>query len=102
MKQTVETQPEVSAVVAETKAEPIVEPVISTQPTPHKTAGTVSRVKYTATSPMTKTVSEKLDLTADITIVGATNRTPFVKSNQQAGSRFATSQATSDTVKATL
>jgi ribonuclease E len=101
VKQTVEVQPEVT-VVAEASIEPIVEPTTPIQLAEPKIPGTVSRVKYTATSPMTKTVSNKLDLTADIAIVGSTDRTAFVKSAQQAGSRFATSQASSDTVKAKL
>ena len=64
--------------------------------------GTVSTVTQSSTSPMTKTVSDSLDLTAEITIVAATERIPFAKSTQQAGSRFASSQAESETVKAEL
>ena len=67
-----------------------------------KKVGTVSIASHSSTSPMTKTVSDSLDLTAEITIVAAKERTPFVKSTQQAGSRFATNQASSKTVKATL
>jgi ribonuclease E len=67
-----------------------------------KKVGTVSIVTQSSTSPMTKTVSEPLDLTAEITIVAATERIPFVKSTQQGGSRFATSQADSEAVKAKL
>ena len=65
-----------------------------------KKVGTVSIATQSSTSPMTKTVSEPLDLTAKISIVAATERTPFAKSTQQAGSRFATSQADSEAVKA--
>jgi len=51
---------------------------------------------------MTKTISAALDLNAEIKITGATQRTPFAKSTQQAGSHFATAQASSEMVKATL
>jgi len=97
----VETQPASTDVTEEVKVTPTTETVEVAETPIAKPAGTVSRVKYTATSPMTKTVSGELDLTAEIAIVSATERTPFVKSSQQAGSRFATSQASSDTVKTT-
>lgn len=67
-----------------------------------KKAGTVSIASHFASSPMTKTVSDSLDLNAEIVIVAATERKPFIKSRQQAGSSFATNQASSETVKATL
>ena len=99
---TVETQSEPENVIDDVSvSSPIAEPVEEVKTPMAKAAGTVSRVKYSATSPMTKTVSDEVDLSADIAIVSATERTPFVKSSQQAGSRFATSQASSDTVKTT-
>ena len=96
VKQVVE-QSEVVVATEESNSKPV-----APQLTEPKASGTVSRVKFAAASPMTKTVSNELDLTADIKIVGSTNRKAFVKSTQQAGSRFATSQASSDTVKAKL
>jgi len=62
----------------------------------------VAVVQETAVSATTKTVSEPLDLSAEIKIVAATERQTFIKSSQQAGSTFATSQASSETVKAIL
>jgi ribonuclease E len=90
-------------VANEAPVEDVVEE-ISVKPTPtvNKHVGTVSVVTQSSTSPMTKTVSGSLDLSAEISIVAASERAPVVKSSQQAGSRFATSQASSETVKATL
>jgi ribonuclease E len=67
-----------------------------------KKAGTVSMASHSASSPMTKTVSDSLDLNAEIVIVAATERKTFIKSTQQAGSSFATNQASSETAKASL
>ncbi|WP_372882878.1 ribonuclease E [Psychromonas sp.] len=67
-----------------------------------KNHGTVSNVSKSSTSPMTKTVSGPLDLNAEIVIIGATERTTIAKSTRQAGSSFATNNASSETVKATL
>ncbi len=64
--------------------------------------GTVSNVSQYATSVMTRTISEPLDLNNEITIIAATTRLPFTKSTQQAGSSFASNQASSKTVKATI
>ena len=67
-----------------------------------KKVGTVSLAGNSSTSPMTKTIPAPLDLNAEIVIVSATDRTPFVKSTRQAGSHFATDQSSSETVKTTL
>ena len=55
--------------------------------------------KTSATSAMTKTVSEPLDLNAEIKIVAASNRATIVKASSQAGSTFATSTASSEAVR---
>ncbi|WP_028862938.1 ribonuclease E [Psychromonas aquimarina] len=76
-------------------------PVVETAATAKK-FGTVSAVTQYAASPMTRTVSDALDLSAEIVIIGATERAPITKSTQQAGSRFATNHSSSETVKAAL
>ncbi|HIP76220.1 MAG TPA: ribonuclease E [Psychromonas hadalis] len=67
-----------------------------------KRIGTMTSAPFSATSVTTKTVSEALDLNKEISIVGATARLAFVKSDRQGGSSFATNHASSVTVKATL
>ncbi|MGB5444186.1 MAG: ribonuclease E [Psychromonas sp.] len=99
--------PAASEVIETPQAQEVAEvietaPVIVAQKTADKNQGTVSKFAKSSTSPMTKTVSEPLDLNAEIEIIGATERTPITKSARQAGSRFATNSASSDTVKASL
>ena len=97
----VETQ--IKETIVEKKAEKVVEkPQAQEKQVTTKKVGTVSIVSQLATSPMTKTVSDDLDLTTEIKIVAATERAVITKSTQQAGSRFATSQASSETVKVKL
>jgi len=63
--------------------------------------GTVTKARV-ARSETVRTVSEPLDLSRELTIVAATERTEITKSSQQAGSSFATSKATSETVRTSL
>ena len=99
----VETATEEVAPVAEVIETPIAEEkTIETVVQTTKRIGTVMSAKTSATSATVKTVCEPLDLEAPLVIVAATERLAITKSTSQAGSSFATSTATSETVKTTL
>jgi hypothetical protein len=111
-KEVVDVEPEevvesTQTITGETTKEPEL-PEVSIQATENETsetivekkAGTVSSVTCSSTAPMTKTVCQPLDFDAEIAIIAASERTPFIKSTQQAGSSFATNSASSEAMKA--
>ncbi|PKG38909.1 ribonuclease E [Psychromonas sp. Urea-02u-13] len=95
---------EAPVVEAPVVAAPVAEPIVQAKAdvkVSHKAVGTVTQARV-ARSVTVKTVSEPLDLTRELTIVAATERGAIAKSAQQAGSSFATNQASSVTVKTSL
>ena len=105
----VEVTPEVVAevtpeavveVTPEVVAEKVIAPKVAVTVS-NKSVGTITSARI-ARSLTVRTVSEPLDLTKELTIVAATQREAIAKSTQQAGSSFATNQASSVTVKTSL